>query len=111
MRRLDTRDALVNLLRFGQHHHHHLSKKDAAYCVLTGLLNPILDGCRFWRALEWVGQSSLLTFALLALASDPYPRLLAHELLNIIRTAGAAARRPARLPAAERVDARPRAGR
>ena len=22
--------------------------------MLTGVLNPILDGCRFWRALEWV---------------------------------------------------------
>jgi hypothetical protein len=37
-----------------QHHHHHVGKKDAAYCVLTGVLNPILDRCRFWRALEWV---------------------------------------------------------
>jgi ubiquitin-conjugating enzyme E2 variant len=37
-----------------QHHHHHVGKKDAAYCVLTGALNPVLDHCRFWRALEWV---------------------------------------------------------
>jgi plasmanylethanolamine desaturase len=37
-----------------QHHQHHVGKKDAAYCVLTGFLNPILDGCRFWRVLEWV---------------------------------------------------------
>ena len=37
-----------------QHQQHHLGKKDAAYCALTGFLNPILDGCRFWRALERV---------------------------------------------------------
>jgi TMEM189-like protein len=37
-----------------QHHHHRLGKKDAAYWVLTGFLNPILDGCRFWRGMEWV---------------------------------------------------------
>jgi hypothetical protein len=35
-----------------QHRRHHLEKKDAAYCVLTGFLNPVLDRCRFWRALE-----------------------------------------------------------
>jgi ubiquitin-conjugating enzyme E2 variant len=35
-----------------QHSRHHVDKKDAAYCVLTDFLNPILDTCRFWRALE-----------------------------------------------------------
>jgi TMEM189-like protein len=35
-----------------QHHQHHLGSKDAAYCVLTGFLNPVLDRCQFWRALE-----------------------------------------------------------
>jgi Lipid desaturase domain len=37
-----------------QHHAHHLGNKDAAYCVLTGFLNPLLDRSRFWRSLEWV---------------------------------------------------------
>src|SRR3954447_16787228 len=37
--------------------------------------------------------------------------LLAHELLHVIRTARPAAGGPAGLPAAERVDAGPRAGR
>src|SRR5512138_136807 len=37
-----------------QHRRHHVDKKDAAYCVLTDFLNPILDSCRFWRALEFV---------------------------------------------------------
>ena len=36
-----------------QHHRHHVGNKDAGYCVLTGFLNPILDGCRFWRVIEW----------------------------------------------------------
>lgn len=37
-----------------QHNRHHLGKKDTCYCVLTGVLNPILDACRFWRALEFL---------------------------------------------------------
>jgi plasmanylethanolamine desaturase len=36
-----------------EHYGHHLGKKDTCYCVLTGVLNPILDACRFWRALEF----------------------------------------------------------
>jgi ubiquitin-conjugating enzyme E2 variant len=62
-----------------QHHQHHVGRKDAAYCVLTGLLNPILDGCRFWRGLEFVIET---TFGLkkrdddellaLVLAEDPH---------------------------------------
>lgn len=36
-----------------QHHRHHLGRKDTCYCVLTDFLNPVLDRCRFWRALEW----------------------------------------------------------
>jgi hypothetical protein len=23
------------------------------YCAVTNYLNPVLDGMRFWRALEW----------------------------------------------------------
>ena len=42
-----------------QHHQHHVGRKDAAYCVLTGLLNPILDGCRFWRGLEFVIEATV----------------------------------------------------
>src|SRR5439155_4770132 len=41
----------------------------------------------------------------------PDPALLAHELLHVVRAAGAATGGAARLPAAERVDAGPRAGR
>lgn len=37
-----------------QHNKHHLGKKDTCYCVLTDFLNPILDTCRFWRALEFL---------------------------------------------------------
>lgn len=61
-----------------QHLRHHVGRKDAAYCVLTGVLNPILDSCRFWRALEW---GVLTVFAIkkrdddellaLVLAEDP----------------------------------------
>jgi plasmanylethanolamine desaturase len=37
-----------------QHNRHHLGKKDTCYCVLTDLLNPILDTCCFWRGLEFL---------------------------------------------------------
>src|SRR5437899_658423 len=43
--------------------------------------------------------------------SNPHAALLAHELLDVVRPAGATAGRAARLPAAKRVDAGPRAGR
>lgn len=36
-----------------QHNRHHVGRKDACYCILTDFLNPVLDACRFWRALEF----------------------------------------------------------
>ncbi len=36
------------------HHRHHVDGKDSHYCVLTDFLNPLLDGVRFWRGLEWL---------------------------------------------------------
>lgn len=35
---------------------HALHHKDdrKAYCVFTGWLNPLLDGIKFWRGLEWM---------------------------------------------------------
>lgn len=33
---------------------HHIDHRDSHYCVLTDFLNPVLDGCRFWRSLEQV---------------------------------------------------------
>src|SRR5207248_734409 len=44
-------------------------------------------------------------------SADPHAALLAHELLDVIRPAGAASGRSARFPSAERIDAGPRAGR
>jgi plasmanylethanolamine desaturase len=62
-----------------QHYGHHLARKDACYCVLTDFLNPVLDRCRFWRALEFLihrcfgiakrDDEALLT---LVLAEDPF---------------------------------------
>jgi plasmanylethanolamine desaturase len=43
------------LVQSPSHHmRHHAGGKDSHYCVLTSFLNPILDGCRFWRGLEWL---------------------------------------------------------
>jgi ubiquitin-conjugating enzyme E2 variant len=36
------------------HRAHHSGEKNSSYCVMTGLLNPVLDRSRFWRGLEWV---------------------------------------------------------
>jgi ubiquitin-conjugating enzyme E2 variant len=37
------------------HHHalHHTDPKNSHYCTVTNLLNPILDGIRFWDGLEF----------------------------------------------------------
>lgn len=42
-----------------QHHGHHIAGKNSHYCVLTNVLNPILDGSGFWRGLEWVIAKTL----------------------------------------------------
>src|SRR3989441_1080941 len=34
------------------HKRHHGGGRDTHYCVVTNVLNPVLDGLRFWRALE-----------------------------------------------------------
>lgn len=36
-----------------QHAQHHKAPFDCRYCVMTDWLNPILDECRFWFAIEW----------------------------------------------------------
>ncbi len=43
------------LLQTAKHHgKHHVGAKDTHYCVLTNLLNPLLDAVQFWRMLEWL---------------------------------------------------------
>ena len=32
---------------------HHVGAKDTHYCVVTNVLNPVLDVVRFWHWLEW----------------------------------------------------------
>ncbi|MFN7369371.1 MAG: fatty acid desaturase CarF family protein [Burkholderiales bacterium] len=36
------------------HSQHHRGHNDTHYCVLTNLLNPILDQAKFWRVLEYL---------------------------------------------------------
>jgi ubiquitin-conjugating enzyme E2 variant len=44
----------ARLIQTPSHHHrHHVQGKDSHYCVLTNVLNPVLDGLGFWRGLEW----------------------------------------------------------
>ena len=45
----------VSFLQTPAHHaRHHVAFKDTHYCVITNLVNPILDAVRFWRGLEWI---------------------------------------------------------
>lgn len=38
------------------HYHavHHTNPKNVRYCPITNLVNPILDGLRFWDGVEWI---------------------------------------------------------
>ncbi len=45
----------IRLIQTPCHHsRHHTDPKNSHYCVLTNVLNPILDGIQLWDALEWV---------------------------------------------------------
>lgn len=45
----------LRLLQTPRHHAlHHRGARDSHYCVLTNLLNPVLEALRFWTALEWL---------------------------------------------------------
>lgn len=45
----------LRLIQSPRHHlAHHSNTQDSHYCVLTDFLNPVLDACRFWRALEFL---------------------------------------------------------
>ncbi|WP_395747211.1 fatty acid desaturase CarF family protein [Prosthecobacter sp.] len=45
----------VRILQTPQHHAvHHTNPKEVHYCPVTNVLNPVLDGLRFWEGLEWM---------------------------------------------------------
>lgn len=45
----------AGILQSRRHHgHHHTSPYEANYCLITNLLNPILDKLNIWRGFEWV---------------------------------------------------------
>jgi ubiquitin-conjugating enzyme E2 variant len=44
----------IRLLQTARHHaRHHTDPKNSHYCTMTNMLNPVLDGVRFWDGLEW----------------------------------------------------------
>jgi hypothetical protein len=44
----------IRLLQTPRHHaRHHTDPKNSHYCTITNVLNPVLDGIRFWDGLEW----------------------------------------------------------
>src|SRR6202790_2917100 len=55
--------AIAWLQRFGvlqspaHHAEHHKRPYANRYCTTTNFLNPVLDGVRFWRGLEWLIES------------------------------------------------------
>jgi ubiquitin-conjugating enzyme E2 variant len=55
-------DALqsIGLLQSPKHHaQHHIDPFESKYCVMTDLLNPLLDRIKFWRRLEWIVERTL----------------------------------------------------
>lgn len=46
-------DAAIIITPYNHNHIHHRAPYDKGYCALTNIVNPILDGLKFWRALEW----------------------------------------------------------
>jgi plasmanylethanolamine desaturase len=43
------------VLQTSEHHAvHHAGRKDSRYCVVTNVLNPVLDTVKLWRFLEWL---------------------------------------------------------
>ena len=45
----------IQLLQSGKHHAlHHTDPKNSHYCTITNVLNPLLDGIRFWDGLEYL---------------------------------------------------------
>ena len=44
----------IRVLQTARHHaRHHTDPKNSHYCTVTNVLNPVLDGMRFWDGLEW----------------------------------------------------------
>jgi hypothetical protein len=44
----------IRLLQTAKHHaRHHTDPKNSHYCTITNVLNPVLDGMRFWDSVEW----------------------------------------------------------
>lgn len=45
----------IRVLQTAPHHaRHHTDPKNSHYCTMTNVLNPVLDGIRFWDGLEFV---------------------------------------------------------
>lgn len=45
----------IRVLQTAKHHaRHHTDPKNSHYCTITNVLNPVLDGIRFWDRVEWV---------------------------------------------------------
>ena len=45
----------IRIVQTAKHHAlHHTDPKNSHYCTTTNVLNPILDGIRFWGGLEWL---------------------------------------------------------
>jgi hypothetical protein len=50
----------IGLLQSPKHHaQHHIDPFESKYCVMTDLLNPLLDRLKFWRRLEWIVERTL----------------------------------------------------
>jgi ubiquitin-conjugating enzyme E2 variant len=50
----------IGLFQSPKHHaQHHIDPFESKYCVMTDLLNPLLDRLDFWRRLEWIVERTI----------------------------------------------------
>ena len=68
----------------GHHARHHSGTKDSHYCVITNMINPILDKIRFWRGLEY------LILHLFGVHKRPEPSALARKNRKLVATTAGA---------------------
>jgi plasmanylethanolamine desaturase len=59
----------AHILQSAEHHRgHHRGEKNSHYCVITPVLNPLLDRVRFWKALDALIPASAAPRRILATA-------------------------------------------
>ena len=76
----------ARLLQTAKHHgKHHVGSKDTHYCVVTNLLNPVLDAVQFWHGLEWTIERLLGVSKRPSLDVRPVARQVGQDFASWLR--------------------------